>query len=408
MASQIAIIHIALFLALLSPARVYSATNDDVLAACSAFGPDGMSAAVTVGKTDIALELATLDGKTSNIALPLRYSFTPTSPITIQAIRRQFRCEVYFDRSNTYAAVGINSVSGQPQAAHLQVGVANLKAVKWIGDWVLDPEPGFLSPSLAGFLEGASSLIVLAPENNVRAGQTGAITIQLFSPTGALLDSKLAHSNQAQTTNAFRYYADTMHNRLWFFSCSSTLWPHPQPLCPVSVSNLVGEQRNTSQLQLSDYRGKRDDLWEQPGTFAAINADTVLVAETVFGKDTIWRVNIPTQSIDRFVVHRHFLKYNALADSTLSPDAEVYAVLLEQLGNTFPYLMDNYVFRGTDVILMQTHPFRLLLKIPHADSSFTAGLAVDHRDGKTNVLVYRRGHWEHHALVDKPLQSHGE
>ena len=184
--------------------------------------------------------------------------------------------------------------------------------------------------------------------------------------------------------------------------------PYHVPLCPVSATTLFGEQDDFS-MGFSNYREKRDNLWEWPVTFVAPNAREVMVAETVNGKDTVWRVKMSPQGIDRFVLpHQHFLKYNGLVQSALSPDGEVYAVLLQQREIRFPYFVDNYVFKGTDVLVLGTHPLRLLGTIPHEDSSFTTGLAVDHRDGKARVLVYRKGQWGHREFADGQSTPYGE
>lgn len=176
--------------------------------------------------------------------------------------------------------------------------------------------------------------------------------------------------------------------------------PYHVPLCPVSATTLFGEQNDIS-MGLSNYKEKRDNLGEWPVTFVASNAREVMVAETVNGKDTVWRVKMSPEGIDRFVLpHQHFLKYNGLVQSALSPDGEVYAMLLQQREIGFPYFVDNYVFKGTDVLVLGTHPLRLLGTIPREDSSFTTGLAVDHRDGKARVLVYRKGQWDHREFAE--------
>jgi hypothetical protein len=388
-------ITILLILSLTYCSRLNSKTSDDVLTACAALGPNGISATLTAGANDIRLEITGPPNK--SLAVPVRYPWPGPLPKIVQVIRRQSSCTVYFSDDRKYVGFGISSRFGRPEAAHLQIGVADLNTGDWIGNWGVDSQPEFSLPSLAGFLDNATPLVV------VGVGERGKVAIQLFSPVGQLQHPAVTVEDQAQITDAFRSFADTLHNRLWSFSCGLIrAKPYYVPLCPVSVTDLVGERRNNFELGFPNYRGKRDDLWQWPGTFAAIDANTILIAETVNGKDTVWSVEMATKAIDRFVLpHHHFVKYNGLVQSTLSPDTEVYAVLLQQVELAFPYLVDNYVFRGTDVIVMQTHPLRLLGQVPHQDSSFTAGLAIDHRDGKAHVLVYRRGHWEHHEFADK-------
>lgn len=384
-------------------ARVDS-NSDSIVSACAAFGTDGSSATATSDNSHIKLEVddsGAMLSLTAPVRYPLRDVFTAT-----QVARRYSSCRVYFSHDNQYVAFGFQSQFFQPRAAYLQVIVADLQSRKWVGNWGVEPQPESPSTiSLAGFLEGTDSLVVTAKPYDIRAvgtGENATVETQLFNPSGQLFGPRVTFQSPSETTDAFRHFADATHNRLWSFSCADTrVKPYNVPLCPVSVTELVAEQRKSLNLDFPEYRGKRDDLWEWPEAFAAIDANTILIAETVGGADTIWTVNMPSRAIDRFVLpHHHFVKYNGLGPSSLSSDAEVYGVLLKQLELAFPYLVDNYVFRGTDVVIMQTHPMRLLATIPHRDSSFTAGLAVDHRDGKARILVYRQNHWEHQEFAD--------
>lgn len=378
-------------------------SDTDVLAACAAFAQDGGFATATVGGSSLSLEITRHTGEIYRLSLRLRYPM-PTSGLENTQVRRRLTgCEVYFSQFGDLVALEVSSRLGKPEAEHLQIGVANMATGKWISDFGIEPRSGFVPSSLAGFLEDTTSLVVvgtlLSEENGT--GQGRRVTIQLFSPTGEPLNPVPVPRGQNETTDAFRYYADTLHNRVWSFSCSLTrVKPYHVPLCPVTLTSLVGEKQDTSTLDFSNYRGKRDDLWEWPGTFAAPDANAIIIAETVGGKDTIWRVEMPSQNIDRFVLpNHHFLKYNGMQAASLSPDARVYAVLRQQREIGFPYFVDNYVFRGTDVVVMQTHPLQLLGTIAHKDSSFTPAVAVDHRDGKAIVLVYRQDHWERHVFA---------
>jgi hypothetical protein len=62
----------------------------------------------------------------------------------------------------------------------------------------------------------------------------------------------------------------------------------------------------------------------------------------------------------------------------------------------FPYIVDNYVYKGDDVVVIQVKPLRLLGIVPHRGTKFTRGLAVNRRSGKATVMVYQQDRWEHY------------
>lgn len=384
-----------LILGTTSSAQVRSEPDANILSACAAFAPNGTSAFAEVETKGIFLEITSADGKVSHLNLPLRYPPPASQPTNRTINRRVWTCAIYFNHQSDLVSLGISSKFGQPEVTHLQMGVAELNTPKWIGDFGVKPQLDFLPLSLAGFLEDTNSLII-AGKINSRGGveKEGLPASVQLSALGEQLSSTPSVRRPEEITDTFHSYADAGHNRLWLFPCSSTrVHPYHVPLCPVSVTSLVGEDLFSATLDPASYGGKRDTLWMWPGAFAAPDSSTIVIAETVSGKDTVWRVDMQKKSIDHFVLpHNHFVKYNGLHDAALSPDGEVLAVLLDRIELGFPYFVDNYDFKGTDVVVMQLRPFRLLGVIPHKDSSYTAALAVDHRKSKAIVLVYTKGH----------------
>ncbi len=378
-----------------SSAQMRSESDANILSACAAFAPNGTSAVAEVEINGVFLEITSADGKVSHLNLPLRYPPHESHPTNRPINRRDWTCTIYFNHSSDFVAFGISSRFGQPEVTHLQMGVAELKTAAWIGDFDVGPQLDFLPVLLAGFLEETNTLIVAGRIKNRRGAEQESLRASVqFSPHGEQLSSTPTVRKPEKITDAFRSYADAGHNRLWLFACGYTrVHPNHVPHCPISVTSLEGEDLFSATLDPSSYGGKRDTMWMWPGTFAAPDSSTIVIAETVSGKDTVWRVDMQKKSIDRFVLpDKHFVKYNGLHDAALSPDGEVLAVLLDRIELGFPYFLDNYVFKGTDVVVMQLRPFGLLGLIPHKDSSYTAALAVDHRKGKAIVLAYTQGH----------------
>jgi hypothetical protein len=380
-----------------SSAQVRSEPKTTILSSCATFALNGDSAFAAVETNGIFLEITGSGGTVSHLNLPLRYP-APAQPANLTISRNNWTCAVYFNHQSDVVALAVGSQFGKHEVAHLQVGVAELKTATWIGNFGVEPQLDFVPLSLAGFLEDTNSLVISGTIKNRRgAEQDDLPATVVLSPLGEPVSSSTPTARKpTEATDAFRSYADALHNRLWLFACSDTrVKPYHVPFCPVSVTSLVGEDLYSATLEPGSYSGKRDTLWMWPRAFAAPDSNSILIAETVSGKDMVWRVDMQKRSIDRFELpHNHFVKYNGLRDIALSPDGEVLAVLLNQIELGFPYFVDNYVFRGTDVAVIQARPFRLLGMIPHRDSSYTAALAVDHREGKATVLVYRQGHQE--------------
>ncbi len=386
-----------LTLGIASPAQVHSKPDADILTGCAAFAPDGSSAFAAVETEGISLEITSTDGKVAHLRLALRYPVPASQSANLTISRRYWTCSVHFSYQSDVVALGVGSSFGRPELTHLQVGIADMKTAKWIGDFGVEPQLDFLPVSLAGFLGDTTSLVI---EGRIRSDgggeRIGLFASVQFSPLGKQLSPTPTLRKPTEITDAFSSYADARHNRLWLFSCSFTrVKPYHVPLCPIRVSSLAGEEQFAAAFDPTGYSRKREDLWMWPGALAAPDSNSIVIAETVSGKDTVWRVDMQKKSIDRFALpHHHFLKYNGMQNAALSPDGEVFAVLLRQMKIAFPYLVDNYVFTGTDVVVMQVRPLRLLGLIPHKDSSYTTALAVDHREGKAIVLVYRQGHLE--------------
>jgi len=363
--------------------------------ACAAFAKDGRTAFATINDKDISLKVDRSDGTVVALSLPLRHP-VPTSRLAVPAST----CSVHFSRRSEIVALGVISSPEPPGAKNVRVSTVDLKTAKWIGDFSVDPRSDFLPDSLAGFLGDADLLVITGTANHKDRAARGEVATMQFSLTGDQLSATPIIRRPVETSDAPRSYPDAEHNRLWLFSCGLTrAKPYHVPLCPIELTSLTGEDQPIT-FDPTSNSTNREDSWEWPLAFAAPDSNTVVIAETVSGKDTVWRIDMQGKSMERFVLpQRHWVKYNGMHEAALSPDGEVFAVLLNQIKLGFPYIMDNYVFRGTDVVVMQLHPLRLLGIIPHKDSSDATALAVDHRDGKAIVLVYRQGHLERQEFV---------
>jgi len=362
-----------------------------VLAACSAFAPDGTSAMATITGETLELTVAHLSGQNSKLTLPLKHRAQQSQLDDPAARWRVYNCSLFFDSTSGLVAVGITTESEPPQ--RLQVAVAD-KTAKWLSDFDVQPRKELGSTTnLAGFLKDTDSVVVIRSWNS---SESESIAVLLFS----------AHGEQGPTQSPVRvlsedllpFYADPHNNRLWVFHCTVISAPSAQqPFCPIDETNLAGQQSLTAKFDPSRSGLKRTDLWELPHTFAAPDRNTVLIA----GSDTVWRVDMDTQRLTRFALpHDHFLKWNLEHDGTNSPDGAVFGFLLGQYRIAFPYIVDNYVSQGDDVVVLQINPLQLLGVMKRDGVKYTRGLSIDHRSGKTTVLAYRQDHWERHDFPD--------
>lgn len=365
----------------------------NVLGACATFAADGKAAVVTFDTTNVSLDITDLSGKSSHLSLPLRYktqitnrSLYPGSPNA---------CDTYFDREGELVAISIDN---------LQVGVADVKTLKWIGDWD-EANAGFASPSLDGFLEGTTSLVVVG-EPSAEDGKgihwgLGLYATALFDPSGKQL-MPLQIQRNAPDGHIFLRFADGSHNRLWVFRCEIVDAPMSrQPLCPVASTSITGNQPWSPEFAPSIQGLNPVDLWFHPIAFVAPDLDLI-----VFGQGTtVWAVNTEAQAIRRYVLpRRHFFPNFEEIDgrAALSSDGQVVAVAVNRYRLAFPFLVDNYVFQRTDIAVIQIDPLRLLGVLRYGRTAYAPGFAIDHRQGRVTVLVYRHGRWERDEVHGAP------
>jgi len=385
---------------------VHAKPRPPVLTACAAFAPDGSSAAATTDATNLILEITQPSGSVAQLNLGLRYT-APNWQLENQSMRwHLYTCQAFFNRDSNLVAVSVSVLDYTTFKHRLQIAVADLNSKKWIGDFTVEPQRAFVPLALAGFLEGSNSMVVTGalPGPAVDGTQHGSFASLLYDATGRQLvpmPATRAHLGPSDRTPA-RFCTDAVHDRLWGFPCVMYSTPlSKQPPCPVLSTTLVGEDTLRAQFNPRGYGTDRTELWMLPDTFAASDPNTVLIAES----DTIWRIDIKKQNLERFVLPKrsHYPRFEGIhGPAALSPDGQVLAVPLVQQTVAFPYFLDNYVYKGTDIAVVRLHPFRLLGILPHGRAIYTPAFAVDHRQGKATILVYREDHWERHEFSCPP------
>jgi hypothetical protein len=99
-----------------------------VLAACSAFAPDGTSAMATITGDTLELTVAELSGQNSKLTLPLKYRAQQSELDNPASRWRAYDCSLFFNSTSGLVAVGITTESETPH--RLQVAVADFRTAR--------------------------------------------------------------------------------------------------------------------------------------------------------------------------------------------------------------------------------------------------------------------------------------
>jgi hypothetical protein len=377
--------------------------KDDVLAACAAFAPDGSSVTAVADAANLSAEITESTGTTSPLTLPLSYPATDME----RASGQRYSCHAYFDNSSGLIAIGLSY--GFAGRFGLRVGVADLAKRKWVGEWTVGPTSGMFKPLLLGFLESTTSVVVAgepsAPTNYGPGRQHGAFSSLLFNPQGQQLSPMPTVEEYGSVSDFFPFHSDARHNRLWIFRCVVVSAPAPrQPDCPVSWRTLIGASSASPEFDPRKPGDKRTDFWTLPGTFAAPDDKSIVVAEG----DKAWLVDLQEQVVERLAIPKrfHFPNFeDILGAAAISPDEKFVALPLVKESLAFPYLADNYVYKGTDFAVIQLHPFQLLGILPGTGPRSLVSCAIDDREGRVVALIFHRDHWERTELNPSPKQG---
>lgn len=377
-------------------AQAGSGSYSDVMDACAAFAADGSSAAAIVDTTKLSLEITDPAGKLSELSIPLLYPQVAHQPGSLNS------CNAYFDRASGLVALGVTD-RGFP-LQRLQVVVADAKQANWIGNWGVTPTSGLSTPTLDGFLEETTSVVVGGEPTTTDGNGIlhGSFWTLLFDSHGQQLSAALSIRNVASGEEFVPFFADAAHNRVWFLPCFMVSAPMSrQPDCPISWTSLTGDASSPSEIDPRKPGEKRTDFWQPFAALAAPDTNTVFIADTVVGANNVWLVEIQSGAVSRLVLRKllHFPQFgNIGSTAALSPDGEVAVFPLVKQAIKFPYMEDNYVDKGTDFAVVQLRPLRLLGIVPGAGPDYFTACAIDHRQGRVTALVYREGHWERTEL----------
>jgi hypothetical protein len=107
-------------------------------------------------------------------------------------------------------------------------------------------------------------------------------------------------------------------------------------------------------------------------------------------------MNLP-KDIGKAMAHGLGLDWyeNVQAPTALSPDGRFAAIQISQTALGPPYIVDNYVSKGSRLTIVDLQRMRVLSTIKSEHDRSPAGFALDHRNGKVTLLVnWGEGGWK--------------
>jgi hypothetical protein len=335
----------------------------------------------------VSVDITDPGGDVSHLALPFDQPRVDPRPTRFPG---ETTCRAYFDRESDLIAIGMDDGS-----VSAWVAVVDSRHKTWLGHWTLGPTAGILHPRLAGFF-GKNVIVIGQPftrtGRRVQAREGSSLSL-VFDPQGQQFQGGPVERTYA-SGHRYPIYADAGNNRLWFLACATVPGHSQQPDCPVDWLALTGDTSSTEFNPHKPYQ-RRSDLWTGYGHIVAATADTIVVAEL----KRVWVVNVKEQTLERLNLPGSFVREEGIwGDGSTSPDGEIAVFPVSKHRLAFPYIVDNWVPAGTDFVVAQLHPLRLLRVVRGGNGNDVTSCAVGHRDGRVELLVFRDDHWEHVAL----------
>src|SRR5438445_2411026 len=374
------------------PVLAQAATSE--AGSCAAFATDGTSAAATYDDKSLSLEITDPAGKTAHLSSatlrPLNPYYVPDRESAPET------CRIFFDGMGDWVALGI---SPRPVAgASLEVAVADLKSAAWVGHFVVQPLISLDTPALWGFLQGTESLVITRQVGTSTDTEKGLLYGSfLFATAGENLSAAPTITWRIPGRTAWNsFYADAAHGRLLAPCGLYEARLSGQPFCAISSRSLTTEDdRNSIVFNPGDHGLERQETWMKPGAAAFPNSNTIVMAETVARVDTIWRVDMGEQTVQRLVVpHRaHFPNSDWSEAGSLSPDGQIAAMSFDQNTGNFPYVTEGAHWSGKHIAIVRVQPLETLKMFPSGGAQRISAFAVDHRLGKIVLMIFRDKRW---------------
>ena len=364
------------------------------------FTSNGESLSFSLVGSDLELEITPAAQATITLKLsldqtdfgPMAFASWGVSGISISA-------------SNRVAAIGVPSALKFEKRHGVFVVLVDLETNRWGKQYFVDlseKTDGF--PQFVGFLHDSEKLAVVSDTNILSRGSATVGVID-FS------DSRVTKT--AYDLRAFppvtRFFFDAGNGRVWLGferPQRSDAKKNPSILQSLALTGEEGPSVGLADLQVNHASAK----WLMPDTMAFPNLTTIIFGETAwtigFPPNRLWIADLTTKSIrsmnlpkdiGKAMAHGLGLGWyeNVQAPTALSPDGRFAAIQISQTALGPPYIVDNYVSKGSRLTIVDLQRMRVLSTIKPEHDRSPAGFALDHRDGKVTLLVsWREGGWK--------------
>jgi len=370
---------------------------------CSAFTSDGESLAVTAIGSDLRLEITPLAKSTFMLRLALsKASIGETLPRGPQS------CGISISASNRRMAIGIPAIAerGSENRRGVLVILVDLETNQWGNQYFVESRQttgGF--PGLVGFLGDSESLLVV----------TDTCSCYPVNFTVEIIDA--SNGEVKRTTRGLGLYSPV--RRVFFDTRNSFVWLELEPSSKSrqksksstlrSISLASDEKPGPSVDFARLHHGSVIPKWVVPPAVAFPTPTTVVLAETGwslgFGPSHLWiadlasgtlRVlNLP-KDIGAALMHGLGLTWfeEVKGPAVLSPDGGFVVIPIDLTTTGPPYIVDNYVKKGSRLVIVDLQHLRILSSISPEHDREPVGFALDHRDGKVTLLVNWQEGWK--------------
>ena len=376
---------------------------------CSAFTFDGESITVTAVSSDLWLEITPLSESKIKLHLALNEAHLRETLIVGPQ-----SCGISLSASNRRAAIGIRDVTDRQsqKKSGIFVVLVNLETNQFESQHFVESRHGPESvPRLAGFLGNTESLLVVT---DAAFYQPANIAVTIIDTTNGEVKNTTRDLNQFAPV--IRVFFDTRNDLIWVeMEPSSNRHQTSQSPTLQSIS-LTDDVKLGPAVDLANLHSQHAiPKWVTPPAVAFPSATSVVLAETGwslgFGPSHLWVADLASGSlrvlglpkdIGAALLHGLGLTWfeEVKGPAVLSPDGRFVAVPIGLTTTGPPYIVDNYIDKGSRLVIVDLQHLRILSSISPEHNREPVSFALDHRDGKVTLLVNWQEGWNRLQFAD--------
>jgi hypothetical protein len=357
------------------------------LQACAAFTSDGLSLEASVTAEEIALSIEGPARKAVTVALPI----PPSADVPASQENDPKGCSLIIDRADDEATIAVPfqfARDGSGFVRAILVARFDLNLSKWSKSFLVEPPvdfgPVLRTSFLVGYLEGSKNLFVVKSD-----GRT-----ELYNENYERVDGRFLHG---ESGHGLVVGADPANNRLWG-SCPEPahIFAHAEP-CDLNSVTLTGEEEPGPKIYSPWAAHEKDvEQWTGPYFFASLGPSAVAFGgyptSAIARSHYLWVANLANGSTQQMRLHSIWDDNSMTGRFAVSPDGSVLAfgVIMSKLECCF---VDNYKSKGERLLIADVTHMRQVADVRPPNNQSPLGFAVDHRNGKTVLVVNWGSGW---------------